>query len=198
MLGFAGIEVCLAGVCASRLSLKLIYEVSAAVLPECIEIKTSEAQTGVAGMKDVDDDEDRDEEGDEKAFSSGPYNLAMTTSETTPVATDSHIGAFSDFDIGESNSLFEEPNQTMGAMLALANEDQELEPSMVDSISHFDSDALPLQIDFGISTDNYSTVMVSPVRGNFAARDASLEWWTLNMQSPGSGNFPAQGTWILS
>ena len=195
--------------CSSRLSLTLMYEVSAAVLPECIQIKTSESQNGVAGMLDVDDDEDRDEDGDEDPLSSGPYNLAMTISETTPVATNSYVGAVGGFGMGESyigtqipapNPFLEQPNQTMGAMPALANENQELAPSIINSISEILPDAPPLNMDFYIPTNDYSTsVMASPLRGNPAPRDTSPDWWNLNMQSPSFGNFPeARGKRILS
>ena len=204
----------------------MVYKVSDAVLPECIEIKTSESQTGVAvaGMIDVDGDQHRDEDDDENALSSGPYNLARTTSETTPVATESHVGTAGGFDMGElyigtqmpvPNPFLEQPNQTMGAMSALANENQEIEPSVFNAISDILSNTIPLTIDHGPMDHNSTLDMVSLVGGNPATRDTPLidpetslnavsdqdlmDWWTSNIQPPSCNkNLEARGKRILS
>ena len=223
MLGFAGVEVSLAFLLVPT-SLTLMYEVSAAVLPECIEIKTSESQSGVAGMLDVDGDEDRDQDGDENALSSGPYNIAVTTSETTPVDGDSHVGAVGAFAIDESHissqmsvtySFLDQPNQTMGAMSALANDDQGFEISITNSTGELLPDTLDLTMDH-VPMDNDPTLdMVSLVRGNSATRDTTLSgpdiplnavsyldlvnWSTPDIQFPGINEFlETQGKRILS
>lgn len=157
--------------------------VSAAILPECIEIKISESQPSVAGMLDVDGDEDRDEDGDENALSSVSYNLAMTTSETTPVARESHVGAVGGFGMGDSyigsqipvaDPFLEQSNQTMGAMSALANDDQRFETSITNSTGELLPDTLDLTMDY-VRMDHDPTLdMVSLVRGSSATRGSSL------------------------
>ena len=200
-----------------------MYKVSAAVLPEYIEIKTSEPQTGVTGTLNVDGDEDRDGDGDEIAMSSGPYNLAVTTSETTPAATESHVGAIGGFGMGEqyidtqmlvADPFFERPNQTMGAMSALANDDQGFETSITSSTGEFLADTLDLTVEH-VPMDHESTLeMISLVRGNPATRSPSLirldtplnaafnqeleNWWSSNMRSPSfDENLETQGKRIL-
>ena len=227
MLGFARAKVSLAFLLVPT-SLTLMYEVSAAILPECIEIKTSESQSGVARMLDVDGnddgDEDRDQDGDGNTLSSGPHNLAVTTNETTPAVLESHVGAVGGFVMGDlyigsqmpvSNRFLEQPNQNMGAVSALANENQEAEPSNFNNISEFLSDTFPSAIDH-IPMDHDSTLdMVSLVRDNPATSSASLTgpdtpldslfnqdldiWWNLNMQSPNfNENLETPGKRILS
>ena len=140
-------------------------------------------------------DEDRDEAGDEDASSSRPRNLAMTMGETTSVATSSHVGAVGGFRIGESyigtqmqtpNPFTQQPNQIMGAMSALANEDQEFETSMTNSTSELLADALPLYMDLSIGTNDYLTLnTVSLVTGSSRPGEASLEsWMNGGSQSP--------------
>ena len=201
-----------------------MYKVSVAVLPECIEIKTSESQTGVTGMLDVDGDEDRDEDGDENTLSSGPYNLVVTTNETMPVVMESHVGAVGGFGMGEScigsqmpvpNPFLEQPNQTMGAMSALANKNQEVEPSTFNAFSEYLSDAPPLAMDHVPMDHNTTLDMVSLVRDNPATRRTSLigpdiplnaefdqdleVWWNSNMQSPSfNENLETRGKRSLS
>ena len=175
-------------------------------------------------MLDVDGDEDRDEDGDENALSSGPYNLAVTTNETTPAVTESHVGAVGGFGMGElyfgsqmpvPNPFLEQPNQTMGAMPALANENQEVEPSNFNNISDFLSDTLPSAMDH-VPMDDVSTLdRVTLVRDNPANSSASLIgtdtplnavfdqgleiWWNPNMQSPSfNENLETRGKRTLS
>ena len=174
----------------------------------------------MAGMLNVDGDED----GGENALSSRPYNLAMTTSETTPVAEDSHVGAVGGFGMGESyigsqmpvaEPFLEPSNQTIDAMSVLANENEEVEPSTFNTTSEIPSEALPLAMDH-VPMDHDSTLdMVSLVRGNPESIDTSLtgldapfstvinqelvSWWNSNMQSPFfNENLETRGKRILS
>ena len=206
------------------MALTLMYEVSTAVLPECIEIKTSESQSGVAGMLDVDGDEDRDQDGDGNILSSGPCNLAVITSDKTPVATESHMGAVGGFGMGESyggsqmlvpNSILEQPNQTMSAMLALANDDQGFATSITSITGELLPDIYDLTMD-DVPMDHASTLdMISLVRENPASRSTSLigpdttlnavfnqdleNWWNSNVQSPSfNENLETRGKRILS
>ena len=223
MLGFAGVEVSLALLLVS-MSLTLMYKVSAADLPECIEIKISESQTNVAGMLDFDGDEDRDEDDDEIALSSVPYNLAMTTSETTPVATDSRVGTVGGLGMGESytgsqmpvpNPSLEQSNLIMGAMSALGNDEQGFETPITNSTSELLPDTLDLTMDHVPMDHDLTMDMASLVRGNPVCRDTSLigpdtqlnaefnqdleNWWNSNMQSPSfNDNLEISGKRILS
>ena len=159
-------------------------------------------------MLDVDGDENRDEDGDENALSFGPYNLAMTTNETVPVATEFPVGAVGGFGMGElyfssqmpvPDPSVEQSNQIIGATSALVNENQEVEPSIF-NVSEFLSDTLPSAMDH-VPMDHASTLdMVSLARGNPITSSTSLigpdtplnavfnqdleNWWNSNMRSP--------------
>ena len=206
MLGFAGVEVSLA-FSLVPMSLTLVYKVSTVVLPECVEIKISESQPSVAGMLDVDGDEDRDEHGDENTLSSGPYNLAVTTDETTPVVTESHVGAVSGFGIGEPytgsqipplSPFLEQPNQTMGAMSA-----SELLPDTLDlTMDHVPIDhdsTLDIVSLVGDSPATRSTSLIRLATPLNAAFNQKLDWWNSNMRSPSfNEDFEPRGKRILS
>ena len=223
MLGFAGVQVSLAFLLVP-MSLTLMYKVSAAILPECIEIKISESRPSVAGMLDVDGDEDRDEDGNENTLSSGPYNLAVTTNETTPVVTESHVGAVGGFGMGESytgsqilvlSPSLEQSNQTMGAGSTLANDEQRFETSITKSTRELLPDTRDLTMDHVLMDHDSTLDMLSLVRDNPATRSTSLigpntplnavfvqdleNWWNSNMQSPSfNENLETRGKRTLS
>ncbi|KAM0800248.1 hypothetical protein BDR22DRAFT_889612 [Usnea florida] len=182
--------------------------VSTVVLPECIEIKNSESQPRVAGALDVDGDEDRDEDGDENVMSSGPYNLVVTTSETTPAFAESHVGTIGGFGMGEQyigtqmpvvDPFFEQPNETTGAMSAQASEIQEVGPSIINSISelvpdtpHLTMNHVPMDYDWTSdtvsligNTEIRETSLIGPHTPLNTVSDQDLmTWWHPNIQSP--------------
>lgn len=203
MLSFARLEVSLANNCPSGLSLTLRYKVSAAILPECIQIRTSVPDSDVTGMMNHQDYED--------PLTSVAYDLAITMNEPTQFATSSYAGAVGDFETGElgsdsqmpgSNHFSQEHNPITGAVSTPSDEVQGLESSFLNSINEFPLDAfspdmrLPIPTDGpNPSNDNCSEVAregnsssthlydaadysimttLSPVRGNSAPAGAPL------------------------
>ena len=203
MLGFARLEVSWANDCRSRLSLTLRCKVSAAILPECIQIRPSVPNSDVTGMINHQDHEE--------PLTSVAYDHAMTMNEPTQFATSSYAGAVGDLETGGlglnnqmlgSNHFSQEHNPITGAVLPPSDEVQGLEPSFLDSIDELPSDtfspnmSLPIPtVGPNLSNDNcsevaregnssstrlydatdYSTITtLSPVRGTSAPGDAPI------------------------
>ena len=123
MPSFARLEVSLAISCPSGLSLTLRYKVSAAILPECIQIRASVPDSDVTGMMNHQDYED--------PLTYETYDLAMTVNGQTGFATSSYAGAVGEFETGElgldnqmpgSNDFSQKHNPIIGAVSTPSDE----------------------------------------------------------------------------